>query len=39
MMSEREIHIDYTNKSNNQNNLLGSPKPDNDGLDDNIELF
>lgn len=39
MMSEREIHTDYTNKSNNQNNLLGSPKPDNDGLDDNIELF
>jgi|GEM_PF-3014152 len=39
MMSEREIHTDYTHKSNNQNNLLSLPQPDNDGLDDNIELF
>lgn len=39
MMSEREIHNNYTNTSTDLSSMMETSKSDNDGLDDNIELF
>jgi len=39
MMSEREIHNNYTNTSADLSIMMETSKSDNDGLDDNIELF